>query len=307
LFDYEQFLAKARLYFSRASEAEESSEEQAIWLVLGLEFLLRAPLARVHATLLALPEGDSILHAAGIERARGLPRSIPTKSVIDRLTKIDPNFGEDRGKDAAFLTELRNEELHSSRATFASTGYSLWMPKFLGVVEAICAHLDLDVKSFLDGDLVQAAEAYKATADAQTQGLVKQLSMAARTLFEGLKDTEISTRAELPSPIPAAIRAACPVCNQQSAWLSLSAGRTTVPKYAEDQQEIHYKIVHVVNSLHCTVCNLTLEGTAQIIAAGIERLYIEEMSEDRYEGWEDMMTYEDAMKFIGEGEEYGNE
>lgn len=86
-----------------------------------------------------MPEGDSILHAAGIERARGVPKSIPIKTVIDRLTKIDPQFGEDRGTDAAFLAELRNEELHSSRAALASAGQETWMPMFLNVIEAIPA------------------------------------------------------------------------------------------------------------------------------------------------------------------------
>lgn len=43
------------------------------------------------------------------------------------------------------------------------------------------------------------------------------------------------------------------------------------------------------------------------MAAGFDRLHVEEYAEDRYEGWEDRMTYEDAMAFLGEGEDYENE
>lgn len=307
MFNYEEFMAKATLYFGRAAEAEDSSDEQAIWLLLGLEFLLRAPLARVHPTLLAMPEGDSILHAAGIERARGIPKSIPIKSVIDRLTKVDPNFGEDRGKDAAFLTELRNEELHSSRATLATTEAPAWMAKFLDVVEAICTHLEIEPVSLLGEDMLTAAQEYRATDDAKTKGAVQKLFKTAKTVFEGLSPAEVGARRERSSPTVGAVRIECPACAQRAAWLGLTQGRTTEPTLDDAAQEIHYKIVRAVSSLHCDVCNLTLTTPAQVLAAGISRLHVDEVSEDRYEGWEELMTYEDALDFIGAGEEYENE
>lgn len=307
MFDYDEFIAKATLYFDRASEADEGSEERAVWLLLGLEFVLRAPLAQVHPTLLALPEGDSILHAAGVERARGVPRSIPIKSVIDRLTKIDPAFGEDRGKDAAFLVEIRNEELHSSAAAFHKTPEPVWMPKFLTVVEAICKHLKIEVAELLDEEIVEAAQTFRSTADAKVQGEVTQLKKAALTLLGGLTPEEITARAELPSPMLGSRRTQCPVCQREAAWLELGEGRTTVPNYNDDTQEITYKVLRVVTGLQCNVCGLRLHTTAQVVAAGLSRLESEEVSEDRYEGWEDMMTYEHAMEVLGAGEEYGNE
>lgn len=307
MFDFEEFIAKTELYFQRGAEIEEAPEGRAVWLLLGLEFLLRAPLAKVHPALLAAPEGDSILHAVGVERARGLPKSIPIKAVIDRLTKIDPNFGEDRGKDAAFVTELRNEELHSSSATLANAGEAVWMPPFLNVVEAVCAHLDIGVGDLLDEDLVQAAETYRATADKATQGIVTKLGKEARTRFEGLTPAEIATRASNPGPFKGGMKIECPVCGEDAAWLSLSEGRATPPKYDEEDQVINYKIVRVVNALHCNVCGLDLSGTAQVIAVGVDRLHDTEYTEERYEGWQELMTYEDAMDVIGVGEDYGND
>lgn len=304
MFDYEEFLAKAAVYFERGADAEESSEERALWLLLGLEFFLRAPLAQVHPTLLALPEGDSILYAAGVERARGIPRSIPTKAVIDRLTKIDPVFGEDRGKDAAFLLELRNEELHSSRGALANAGEQVWMPRFLNVVEAICSHLELAAADVLSEEILQAAETYRATADAATQGEVTKLMKAAKSFFDRLTPAEVESRASV-RPASGGAKTDCPSCGSRAAWMSLSEARTSEPGYNEDDQEIVFKAVHVVTGLVCSVCGLTLTTTAQVVAAGIKRLHIVEYSESRYEGWEELMTYEAAMELLAD--DYGND
>jgi len=307
MFNYDEFLAKTKLYFDRASLWSEDPEQSSLWLLLGLEFLLRAPLAKIHPTLLALPEGDSILHAAGIEQPTGLIRSIPMKTVLLRLGKIDPGFGQDRGKDALWLTDLRNQELHSSMAALANIPRSVWMPRFLNVLEAVCAYLGIETTSMLDEEIRQEAEAYRATADKAVLARVNKILATARSFFEGLTEEEVATRIAAPSPIPDARRIKCPACSTSSAWIETSEGRTTQPRYDEDNAEIQYKVISVAIGLRCTVCNLRLGSTAEVIAAGVDRLVIQEYSEDRYEGWEELMTYEDALKMLAEGEEYMNE
>lgn len=307
MFNYDEFLGKAKLYFERASRRSEDPEESSLWLLLGLEYLLRAPLAKIHPTLLALPEGDSILHAAGVEQPTGLIRSIPMKTVLLRLSKIDPGFGEDRGRDALWLADLRNQELHSSMAVLANTPRSAWMPRFLNVLDALCMHLGIETTSMLSDEIHQEAEAYRKTADKAVQARVNKLLAAARSFFEGLTDDEVATRTAAPSPIPGSRQIRCPACGTSSAWIETSEGRTTEPRYDEETQEIQYKVVSVVVALCCTVCNLKLSSTAEVIAAGVDRLVVQEFSEDRYEGWEELMTYDDALKMLAEGEEYQNE
>ncbi len=65
-------------------------------------------------------------------------------------------------------------------------------------------------------------------------------------------------------------------------------------------------VAKTLRSFDCRVCGLSLANTAQIVAARIPRLREEEFSESRYEGWEELMTYEDAVTFLGEAD-YGND
>jgi hypothetical protein len=87
------------------------------------------------------------------------------------------------------------------------------------------------------------------------------------------------------------------------AWLSLSAPRTSEPSFDEENQEITYGAVHVVTGLQC---DLVLGTTAQVVAAGPNRLFVTEESEDRYAGWEELMTYDDAINLLG-AEDDGND
>src|SRR3569833_3584497 len=193
MWNAEEFVGKAKLYFTRSAEADESSEERVLWLLLGLEFLLRAPLARVHPTLLAVPEGDSILHAAGVGGSAVRPRSVPAKTVIDRLGKIHATFGQDRGKDALFLTELRNSELHSSEAALGNAEALVWMPKFLSVLEAVCEILGSDPGDFLDESVLDQARSYTETADRKVQHEVAELFKNASLVFCALKTKKENT------------------------------------------------------------------------------------------------------------------
>jgi len=309
MWNAEEFVGKAKLYFTRSAEADESSEERVLWLLLGLEFLLRAPLARVHPTLLAVPEGDSILHAAGVGGSAVRPRSVPAKTVIDRLGKIHATFGQDRGKDALFLTELRNSELHSSEAALGNAEALVWMPKFLSVLEAVCEILGSDPGDFLDESVLDQARSYTETADRKVQHEVAELVKNASLVFGALKSEEVAARLAAQKFLERGYRyyvRDCPACDQHSLVVQLSPGRSSNMALDEDTDEITYRIVRVATSADCRVCGLTLSSTAQVMAAGVKRLDEEVITEDRYEGWEERMTYQDALDLIG-GEEYGNE
>ncbi len=147
MWDYDGLMGKACVYFERAEAVAVADDDAfAIWLLLGLEFLLRAPLAKVHPALLADPNGDSILHAAGFPGSPGgkEPKSIQATTVISRLGRIVEGFTVERENEATILTALRNRELHTSEAALASIDVSVWLPGFTRVAEVICGHLGLD-------------------------------------------------------------------------------------------------------------------------------------------------------------------
>jgi hypothetical protein len=310
MWDSADLVGKAKLYFGRALEADEDSEERTLWLLLGLEFLTRAPLAKIHPTLLAHPEGDSILHAAGISRAGMKPRSVMTSTVLQRLAKIYPSFGDDRAKDGLFLADLRNHELHSADAALANADRQVWMPKFLAVVEAVCSMLGSPPEHLVDQAILDQARTYAETADKKMQHNVAQLIAKAKVVFNALSSAEVAARIDnLPAPIRGqkSYQRDCPACGQQSLVVETTPGRATKPSLDENTNEIIFHLVSVATSCECRVCGLSLTATAQVMAAGIDRLHEEELIEDRYEGWEELMTYQDAIDMIAAGEDYGND
>jgi hypothetical protein len=306
---YDDFMTKTKTYFSRLDEDDLNGEESTLWLLLGLEFLLRAPLAKVSPALLALPEGDSLLHSVGIIQGTARPKSVPIKTVVDRLTKIDPSFGADRGKEALFLSDLRNSELHSAEPTIANIPENVWMPSFISVVEAVCTILDIGIDDLLSRIFLEHAKAVSEEADRSVQRQVQKAIEKAKIVFASLLEDEKARRiaAVRPDHRTNVSHMECPACGSRARIECALPGRSTKALFIEDDQQISYTMRYVVESLGCPVCGLSLSTTAQVMAAGISRLHDVEMSEDRYEGWEDLMTYEDALKIMSGEYDYQNE
>ena len=95
---YDSIYAKAITYFERAQNHSSSTgDEFLIWNLLGLEFLLRAPLAKIHPSLLAAPEGDALLHATGVKLSSELNlKSVTAQTILKRLPHIISDFNDER-------------------------------------------------------------------------------------------------------------------------------------------------------------------------------------------------------------------
>lgn len=302
MWHYEGFVAKAKLYFGRAAEHDEVDDEFALWLLLGFEFLLRAPLAKVHPSLLAAPEGDSILHAAGVIKAAAQPRSVTAKTVIDRLKYVVSGFGDDRQRDALYLVNLRNGELHSGEPVLARTADDLWLPRFLSVVEAVSSHLGVRVEDLVSEEILKHARALRVEVDKVLERRVQDLVSKSRYFFERLTSEEVEARksafALRAEPLMGKERGvACPACGNRGDLL-IVPGRTTRSRFHEADNEFVYSVVYIAQSFECQVCGLSLADTAMVTAAGIERVYVETFAEDRYAGWETSIS-DEAIRDAG--------
>jgi hypothetical protein len=288
--NHQELLEKAQRYFSRAAHHDGVDEEFALWLLLGLEFLLRVPLARVSPLLLAATDHEgSLLLAAGITKPDVQPKSLRITAVVERLKYVITDFGQDRVSDANFLLNLRNSELHTSDASLANLPEDTWLPRFLSVTEAITSHIEVPLEDLLSTDIITQARALRVKVDRAIEKDARALISAARDFFDRLTPEEIEERRRANFFIPPSGNKQrpieCPAC-KSSAVLELTPGRTTGSRFDEVTNSFTYTVMYVAESLDCRVCGLSLLDTARVRAAGIPRLQQETHTEGRYEGWE---------------------
>jgi hypothetical protein len=299
MWDYDGLIGKAQVYFKRAEAVAQADDDAfAVWLLLGLEFLLRAPLARVHPALLADPNGDAIMHAAGYPGGLDAkePKSIQATTVISRLRRIIQDFTSDREDDATLLTGLRNRELHTSEAALASIDAALWLPRFTRVAQVICTHLGLDPTDVVGDEVMEQG---RVLVDAEDKKLAHEVFIriaTAKAFSEHLIDTEVNDRYNSAQPARGggAQLVDCPACGLQVA-IELESIRTTNERL--DEGEILRDVIFIAKGLDCPVCGLELRSTAEMKAAGLPQQYTRtetESFEDRY-----MSSYEP--------DDYGND
>jgi hypothetical protein len=303
VWEYESFLAKAQLYFTRAREHPAAEDDVlALWLLLGLEFLLRAPLANVHPALLAEPNGNAIMYACGVtlKPDSAQPKSVQTKTVILRLGSIVPGFDKDREEDASFLTGLRNEELHSSEAAL-ELEVAKWLPHFTRVVQVVCKHLEINPEHLIGREIMEQGRALVDIADRKLEHEINQRIALAKELFSHLRSEEIEARR---AALQAAIRSRgftpslrealedyiktpripmgpnqmvdCPACGERIPML-LEAIRSTNERLVDD--ELVRDTIYIARAFSCPICDLELTSTAEIRAAGIPQQYVREERE----------------------------
>lgn len=295
MWDYDAYIGKAKLYFTRAAEHPRvDDDETPLWLLLGLEFLLRAPLAKISPLLLADVDkagGTSIMAAAGF-RTRGAPRTIQASTVISRLEIAIPDFTQDLKEDALGLIGLRNEELHTGNSPL-SIDAEQWLPNFTRVLEVLCAHLGHDPADLVDGEILDQGRKLVASQDQKLENEVRKRINDAKAFFGRLTSEEVSGRRTRgnetlkvlmeASPEGSSFEVvACPACGDPGLD-RLDSVRTARERIEDD--EIVQEVIYIAVGFACTTCELTLSGTAEIRAAGMRQQYIRQFHEeirDRY-------------------------
>lgn len=287
MWDYSGFMDKARLYFSRAAEHPRAEDGAvALFLLLGLEFLLRMPLAQVHPALLAENgngKNDSIMDAAGYPTG-GSPKSVSTSVVISRLNLVVPGFKE-RAADAEFLVKLRNAELHSSESALA-IDQEKWLPRFIRVVDVLCSHLGTTAEVLVGAELVAHGRRLVDAQDARLRHEITQRIDAAHAFFNTLDEATLAARRVLRhryflQPVG---RVDCPACGSPDRLL-LEEVRATNERLVKD--EVHRDVVHIAKEFSCRICELRLTGTEEIHAAGLRQQYVIPQTQDitdRFDG-----------------------
>lgn len=284
MWDYDGYIAKAKLFNSRAESY--SDDGFALWLLLGLECLQRAPLARIHASLLAEPNGDSILHANGIE-APGDPKTVALTTVLKRLEAIVKEFPNVKA-EANRLINLRNGELHSSATVLADIEKSDWLGAYYEVVKVIVEHLDIPIGDVLPESVVKQAAEYAAASRTKIKIEVARRVEQSKTMLSLLTASDVTARLTTLYPravaFPESTYIPCPVCSNRSI-LETAVVRVTRDRYNEGDDVIERDFVSIAKNFLCVVCELELHGVHEVEAAGLASEYVETVVEslaDRY-------------------------
>ncbi len=271
MWDYNSLIRKSQIYFMRARDHPKANDDEfSLWLLLGLEFLLRAPLAKVNKTLLADSNNDSILHAAGFP-GNAKQKSISAQILIERLGKVIEAFTKERQDDAKILIELRNAELHTGESALTLDS-SIWLPRFMRVVTVICAYLTMDPVDLLGEEVVKQGQALVDEEDKKLAYEVKRRIAASRDFFRRLQEDEVNSRRAM---IPFLFgeptgSATCPAC-ESKATLYVNDVRRTNERL--ENGVLYRDIVYVAREFECTVCGLRLTNTAEIKCAGLPQQY----------------------------------
>lgn len=292
MWDHDGFIGKAGLYFKRGAEHEHSDDDEfAIWHLLGFEFLLRAPLAKLHPSLLAATnDNDSLLAANGVTTPKD-PKSVASGVVIERLARIVPEFAGDAVGDSLFLMSLRNAELHSSNAAVSEVSNDLWLPKLVRVAKILCKHLAIDPQDVLDDAVVKLGETLLDEADKKVAHAVKVKIDAARSFLKKLSEDEIDARVAASKPTgmerltrqltTAAVK--CPACEH-----TVHAQKTYV-RSAREHLEGDILVrddIYLIDGLKCLICGLELLGAPELVAAHVPQQVTEQDQEsldERYQ------------------------
>jgi hypothetical protein len=287
----EEFRTKARRYFLQAEELTANDEHTLLWCALGLEFLLRAPLADVNPVLLADPQngdGYSMLHAAGYPGERE-PISVKTKTVIERLQALVESFDSSIKQDVEFIVALRNRELHTSISAFANVRDDIWLPKFLRVLRVLATHFHEDVDEYLSEEFLAHAEKLTDAEDKRLKHEISKRIAECSKFYENLNDSEKSGRRPGPFDFGPTSRwqrrVQCPACKEQKAGRLVGEPVRYGKENLDGDGDIVRRVFIISNDYTCPMCNLKLVGIPEIAAAGLEQQWDElmiESLEDRY-------------------------
>jgi hypothetical protein len=284
MYSYDEFLGKSQTYFGYAGRESPGDLPFGLFILLGMEFLLKCPLAKIHPSLVADPSGPSLLQACGVGNASNA-KTIMTNTAIERLQTAIPAFKE-ISTDATFLANIRNAELHSSAATLASLDVVEWLPKFTRVAEVICDHLELNVSDIVGAPIIDHGRMLVDDEDRKMQREVHQRIAIAKSFVQRLTKEELAGRQLIvaaPIARPSEL-VDCPACGFNTA-MSLELARVSNTRFAEEDGNLIHDVISVAVGFLCPVCHLTLSSTAEVRAAGLRQQYVHTENEhisDRY-------------------------
>lgn len=284
-------LNKSKVYISRAltRKAANDLDEYQLWASLALELLGKAFLAGKHPSLVVDPtHWQSLFVAAGMRVTTDV-KTITAKTLFERLAHVLPRFDKDVQAFAMGLAERRNAELHSGDLPFRTMKLEAWEARYWHACDTILNALTSSLEEWLGADDAKAPRQLLDEAALALESAVLLRLASARTKFEGRKKPEREAAAAAAENLEPHKQHdlfdgsfdeiwahKCPSCECRG----FMAGEQVSEEISEDRDE--YGIWEIVDrefvgeEFRCPTCELSLVGTQEIEAAGLDANYADQ-------------------------------
>jgi hypothetical protein len=268
----EDLWKKACLYYSRAFEHDREDPLFPLWSSIGLEFLARAALAKVHPSLLADPmQGENVLYACGFPSAKP-PKSVSAKTVFHRLTVVMPGFTSSDFKFCTALMEMRNAELHSGELPFDKYATTKWYPQLCRISKLMAEYCGKSLAELFGPKESKAAlelvDVFKSKLRAEVTQLIKQFKQgfallnksAAADKIKGAK-LEVSRHSDWKCR-----KLSCPACKTEGL---LQGDILKVLEAKATEEGIEEKAIIIPTRFSCYACGLSLPTSQHLYFANM--------------------------------------
>jgi len=286
--DAESLRTKAALYFERAFEAEDEEDVElfALWTHLGLELLMRAAVARINPALLAIGnDPSSMLYGLGLD-PKGDPLKLTSAStaiVIGLCEQLVDGFESGEAGVCHEARRRRNAELHTATAAMGGLAAG-WRGRIFATCRVLAKHLGATLEDLFGNEAAELAERLIAEDAESVRKETRSAINAANKRAAKLSGEERAKREEkarhelLERRGPFGFRKAgankprilrqvsCPGCETTVA-LRGNVVRSGAPRIKDG--ELIQTDIALPSLLECPVCELKLEGPAQLTDAGL--------------------------------------
>lgn len=297
---------KSKINAYTAHEQDKTTHFFPLWCSIALETLSRATLAFVHPSLLADPtKGSNILYVFGYYKDKEPAKSIPIKTVFDRLTKVIDTFTSKEFDICMNFMERRNRELHSGGAAFEDYPTKVWLADFYRICNILITFQSKEMKDWLaEDDANIALEMIKEDHNKIKKEVKILINFHKNEFYRKSKEEQkvLRVKAEnsrlLIGKIPRVYSSHifCPACKSK-ALISGEIARSNEPYL--DGDEIVRQISILPTEFQCSACELKLSGYHWLQAAEVGG-YINK--DERFDAKE--YYYFDPTDFF---EDYGND
>jgi hypothetical protein len=282
-YDYEALWVKSKLFLNRAMDGRRTFDECALWASAALELLGKAALAKASPLLIAEPteEGVNMLIALGMVEGEARFSSVSAKTIWARCGRAFKPFNP---KEAALVSENRNEYLHGSGVGFNAIPEAVWWPRYWAQVSILVAALDEDMDALVGSSRASIVEEYLSQNEKNLDNRVQAAMARARQRLAQRESPHVSARAhrelsmslELEALLDHRSSADCPVCGDAGVIEGSEIDESNVEweRLSDEDWQPIVTLTITAEYFSCANCQLVLDGIDSLSRADLPDSFV---------------------------------